>query len=135
MRITKKQYEKIEKYLPVQRGNVKVDNFQLLNAILYVVENGVKWRKLPKEYGNWHTIYVRFNRLAKSGVLDRIFNELQSEGIIEVKTSIICLDSTSVKVHPDACGALKKMESKQSAEVVADLPPKYIWLPRVTNSH
>ena len=50
MELTKEQYEKIEKYLPKQRGNVKIDNRQFLNAILYVAENGCKWRSLPKEY-------------------------------------------------------------------------------------
>ena len=44
MKITKEQYMRIEKYLPKQRGNVKLDNLRLLNAILYVTENGCKWR-------------------------------------------------------------------------------------------
>ena len=111
MKITQKQYEKIEKYLPKQRGNVRINNLQFLNAILYVAENGCKWRALPKEYGNWHTIYMRMNRWSKNGVLDRIFIALQTEGIIG--TDVVCLDSTTVKVHPDACGALKKEENKQ----------------------
>ncbi len=28
-------------------------------------------------FGNWHTIYVRMNRWARSGVLDRVFEKLQ----------------------------------------------------------
>ena len=112
MQITQEQYQKIEKHLPRQRGNVKIDNRQFLNALLYVAENGCKWRALPK-YGNWHTIYVRMNRWSKNGVLDRIFTALQAEGIIDIKVEVICFDSTTVKVHPDACGALKKEENKQ----------------------
>lgn len=135
MEITNEQYEKIAKYLPVQRGNVKISNLQLINAILYVAENGCKWRALPKEYGNWHTVYVRLNRWSKNGVLQRVFEGLQAEGIIEVKLKFICLDSTTVKVHPDACGAKKKMVSKQSGEVEADLPQKFIWLPRLIEQH
>ncbi len=69
MQITQEQYEKIAKYLPRQRGNVSMSNLQLINAILYVTENGCKWRALPKTYGNWHTIYVRMNRWSKNGVL------------------------------------------------------------------
>lgn len=113
MQITQEQYQRIEKYLPKQRGNVRIDNRQFLNALLYVVENGCKWRALPKEYGNWHTIYVRMNRWSKNGVLDRIFTALQAEGIIDIKVDVVCLDSTTVKVHPDACRALKKEENKQ----------------------
>ena len=37
----------------------------MLNAVLYIVENGCNWRSLPKEYGDWHVIYVRVNRWAK----------------------------------------------------------------------
>jgi len=51
--------------LPVQRGNVKVSNLILINAILYVAENGCKWRALPLEFGNWYTIYMRLRRWAE----------------------------------------------------------------------
>lgn len=111
MEITKEQYERIQKYLPIQRGNVKLENLRLINAILYVTENGCKWRALPKEYGNWHTIYARMNRWSKSGVLQRIFESLQVEGIIRIKVESVCLDSTTVKVHPNGTGALKKRKT------------------------
>ena len=124
MQITPKQYNSIKEYLPKQRGNVKVDNLLFLNAILYVVENGCKWRALPKEYGNWHTIYVRMNRWSKNGVLARVFRALQKEGVIDINVEVVCLDSTAVKVHPDACGALKKVENRQLDARAADLPPK-----------
>ena len=126
MIISQEQYEKIEKYLPKQRGNVRINNLLFLNAILYVAENGCKWRALPKEYGNWHTIYMRMNRWSKNGVLDRVFTALQEEGIIDINVEVLCLDSTTVKVHPDACGALKKTEPKQSDVHAAGLPPKFI---------
>ena len=45
---------------------------------------------------------------------------LQAEGIINIEVAVVCLDSTTVKVHPDACGALKKEENKQSAGRAAD---------------
>jgi transposase len=63
--------------LPVQRGNVSIDNLTLLNAILYVAVNGCTWRGLPRQYGRWHTVYTRMSRWAKAGVLDRVFEELQ----------------------------------------------------------
>ena len=92
MKITQEQYEKIKKYLPRQRGNVSMSNLQLVNAILYVTENGCKWRALPKSYRNWHTVYVRMNRWSKNGVLQRLFEGLQRENIIKVKLEAVCLD-------------------------------------------
>jgi transposase len=108
MEITPEQYSRIEGYFPTQRGNVKNENLQVLNAILYVAENGCKWRGLPKRFGNWHTIYTRMNRWAKNGVLDRIFEALQRENIIQIRVEAISLDSTIVKAHPDGTGGLKK---------------------------
>jgi transposase len=132
MEITKEQYERIAPYLPRQRGNVSMSNLQLINAILYVTENGCKWRALPQYYGNWHTIYVRMNRWSKSGVLKRLFEALQTEGIIYIKMEALCVDSTSVKVHPNGTGALKKQENRASASQGADLRPKFIWSPHLT---
>ena len=131
MEITEAQYLRIESCLPTQRGNVSLTNRQVLNAILYVTEHGCKWRGLPKRFGNWHTIYTRMNRWSKSGVLDRVFAQLQKEQIVRIKIEAISLDSTMVKVHPDGTGALKKTAPKPSADLVEDGPPRFIWLPRM----
>ena len=130
MEITPEQYEKIKDSLPLQRGNVRLTNLQILNAILYVAEQGCKWRGLPRRFGNWHTIYVRMNRWAKNGVLDRVFERLQSEQIVRIQIEAFALDSTSVKVHPDGTGALKT-DRKPSESLAADGPPRFIWLPRM----
>jgi transposase len=132
MEITRQQFEKIKPYLPHQRGNVSMSNHQLVNAILYVTENGCKWRALPKTYGNWHTVYVRMNRWSKNGVLQRLFEALQQENIIQIRMESVCLDSTTVKVHPNGTGALKKPDRKASAGQGADSQPKFIWSPHLT---
>src|SRR5271157_1396174 len=107
MEIAEAQYQRIASSLPRQRGNVKLNNLQLLNALLYVAEHGCKWRGLPKRFGNWHTIYTRMNRWSKSSVLDQVFEQLQREQIVRVRIESVSLDSTTVKVHPDGTGALK----------------------------
>ena len=99
--------------MPIERNPAKISNHQFLNALLYLIENGCKWRALPKTFGNWHTIYVRFNRWSKNGTIQRIFEELQKQNIIDVQSEVLCLDSTSIKVHPDAAGA-KKTSGEQS---------------------
>ena len=131
MEITSEQYNQIKDYFPTQRGNLNNENLRVLNAILYVAENGCKWRGLPKRFGKWHTIYTRMNRWAKNGVLDRIFEALQNENIIQIRVEAVSLDSTIVKVHPDGTGALKKTVRKPSVNKGEDGPPKFIWLPWV----
>jgi transposase len=131
MEITEEQYARIKDSLPLQRGNVSLSNLQLLNALLYVAEHGCKWRGLPKRFGNWHTIYTRMNRWSKSGVLDRVFEKLQRDQIVRIRIEALSLDSTSIKVHPDGTGALKKTGHKPSANPEADGIPRFIWLPRM----
>jgi transposase len=129
--ITEAQFRRIDSELPRQRGNVKVTNLQFLNALLYVAEQGCKWRGLPKRFGPWHTIYTRMNRWSKNGVLDHLFERLQREQIVRIKIEAVKMDSTIVKVHPDGTGALKKTDPRPSESPAADGPPRFIWLPRM----
>jgi transposase len=128
------KFDRIADCLPRQRGNVSLTNLQLLNALLYVLENGCKWRGLPKEFGYWHTIYTRMNRWSKAGVLDRVFEKLQKEQILSIRIDHVSLDSTSVKVHPDGTGARKKTGRNPSGDPVEVAPPRFIWLPRMLNA-
>ena len=46
-------------------------------AMLYIIENGCKWSALPKKYGNWHTIYMRFRQGSHK---KRIKNKSKGDG-------------------------------------------------------
>ncbi|MEZ5302657.1 MAG: transposase [Verrucomicrobiales bacterium] len=58
-----------------------------MNALIYVIENSCKWRRLPERFGNQYTIDTRVNRWAKAGVLERVFREMQSLCLISAKSS------------------------------------------------
>ena len=134
MELTKAHLKRIEASLPVERGNVSMEVLNFLNAVLYVMENGCKWRRLPERFGNWHTIYTRMNRWSKSGVWDRLFAQLQQEGVLAVELKVVSLDSTSVKVHPDGTGAEKKTGRRPSVSPGAAGTPRFIWLPRMMST-
>ena len=102
-----KQYAKIHPHLPVQRGNVRIPNIVFINAVLYVLENGSKWRALPERFGKWQTVYARFHRWSRSGVLERLFAALREQEAVGEDAECFGLDSISVKVHPDGTGARK----------------------------
>lgn len=125
MEISKEQYSRIAVYMPKVRGTYnRIDNITAINGMLYLAENGCKWRSLPEKYGKWHSIYMKLSRWAKSGVLQNIFCTLGDDwGISE-----IALDSTSIKVHPNGTGALKKTESSQSESQEVVLLQKYMSL-------
>jgi transposase len=131
MPITEEQFQRIEGCFPKQRGNVRISNLSVLNAILYVAENGCKWRALPERFGRWHTVYTRMNRWAKAGVLDRVFTALQEEEIIRIRVEHLGLDSTIVQVHPDGMGAEKKTARSPSDARAGAGAPRFIWLPQM----
>ena len=105
--ITAIQYAKIHPYLPVQRGNVRISNIVFINAVLYVLENGCKWRALPERFGKWQTVHARFRRWSRSGVLERLFAALREQDVADEDADCFGLDSTSAEVHPDGTGARK----------------------------
>jgi hypothetical protein len=71
------------------------------------------------------------SRWARHGVLAKVFTALQEERILRIKIEFVCLDSTFVKVHPDATGARKKTEPSPSANPKEAGPPKFIGLPQM----
>lgn len=107
MKLTKKQFAKIKHLMPVARKPATISNYQFLCALLYIIENGCKWRTLPKKYGNWHSVYMKFSRWSKNGTIQKIFDEMQKMGFMKTDTDVLCIDSTSIKVHLDAAGARK----------------------------
>lgn len=135
MQLSQEQYDRIAHCFPKHRGTLRYGNLQALNAILYIAENGAKWRRLPQSFGHWHTVYTRMRGWAKSGVLARVFEALQQEQIIRLKIEAASLDSTSVKVHPDGTGALKKTVSRALADPGEDSRPRFIWLPQMSGQH
>ncbi len=62
-------------------------------------------------YGPWKTVYNRFNRLSKSGVINIIFNRLLSfldaHGLVD--WSATALDGSNIRALKCAAGAQKNI--------------------------
>ena len=130
--LSEAEWRLIEPLLPNKpRGVARVDDRRVINGIFYVLRTGSPWRDLPERYGPYTTVYNRFNRWAKAGVLDRVFERMQAEQLVRVRLEAVSLDSTIVKVHPDGTGARKKTARRPSAAPAEAGPPKFIWLPRI----
>ena len=86
---------------------MRISNLTFINAIPYIMENSSKWRALPSYFGKWQSVYSRFRRWSRGGVLDRLFaalRDLQTDG---ADVECFGLDSTSAEVHPNGTGARK----------------------------
>jgi transposase len=101
--------------LPGQSGHVGVtakDNRRFVEAVLYRLRAGIPWRDLPACFGNWHRVYVRFNRWSKQGVWQRVFEQLAKEADNEYAM----IDSTIVRAHRSAPALGKRGHSQRLEE-------------------
>lgn len=72
--------------------------------MFWVLCSGAPWRDLPERYSSWKTVYNRFNRWSKSGVINTIFKRLLSlldaNGLVD--WSATALDGTKIHLATDA---------------------------------
>ena len=104
--ISDERWNRIKDWLPGQPGQPGVnakDNRLFLDAVLWIAKTGAPWRDLPERFGNWNNVWRRFDRWAKKGVWQRIYQELQDPDL-----EWLILDSTVIRAHPHAAGAKKK---------------------------
>lgn len=102
------QWEQIQSLgLPGGSGYVGVtakDNRLFVEAVLYRFRAGIAWRDLPARFGDWHRIYVRFDRWSQQDIWLRIFEQLSAN----TSNDYAMIDSTIVRAHRSAAGARKK---------------------------
>ncbi len=107
IRLSDKEWTKIREFL-VQEPNVylgkEADCRLFLDAVLWISRTGAQWRALPKEYGNWNSVYKRFARWSERGVWQRMMAAMTGDADMENGM----IDSTIVCAHPCAAGAQKK---------------------------
>jgi transposase len=108
--LTEEQFTQLNRFLPPEdsgRGRPpKSRNREALEGILHSLRPGTPWRDLPKEYGAWHTMYMRWQRWVERGVWWHILLVLTRLKRIELH--LVFLDSPVVRAHQHAAGAPKK---------------------------
>jgi len=73
--LTDAQWEKISGFFP--NGNKSgIHKRSLVEAVLYLVDNGCKWRALPHDYPNWSAVKSFYYRAVESGLWERIMDSL-----------------------------------------------------------
>jgi len=103
--ISDDDFARIDHLLPGRPGDagwVAADNRRFIDAVLYVAKTGIPWRDLPDRFGNWNSVWRRFDRWARTGTWARVFEALQDPDL-----EWLILDSTVIRAHPHAAGAKK----------------------------
>jgi hypothetical protein len=72
-----------------------------VDAIFYLVDNGIKWRALPADFSPWSTVYNHFAAWEKAGVSTAVLDGLRDRVRVEdgraACPSAAIIDSASVK--------------------------------------
>ena len=101
--ISDQQWNVIKDLLPGQEGDPGVtakDNRLFVNAVLWIAKTGAPWRDLPERFGNWNSVFQRFNRWCKTGVFVSVMEHLKDPDL-----GVLLLDSTIIRAHQHAAGA------------------------------
>jgi transposase len=101
--ISDDNWESLRDLLPGQEGDpgaTAKDNRLFVNAIMWIAKTGAPWRDLPERFGNWNSVFQRFNRWCKTGVFQTIMEKLQDPDL-----GVLLLDSTIIRAHQHAAGA------------------------------
>ena len=86
------------------RRGPKGDVRRFLEAIAWILRSGAPWRDLAKELGPWERVYRRFRRWALAGTWERLRRAIS----LTTAFRYLLIDSTIVKAHPHAAGALTR---------------------------
>ena len=106
------QWQRVEHLLPGKAsdvGRTAADNRLFLDAVLWIARSGAPWRDLPERFGNWNSVYQRFNRWSKQGVWENVFQALQ-----EPDLDWLFLDSTTVRAHQHAAGQKTALPNRKA---------------------
>jgi transposase len=105
-----------------------------LEAVLSVARTGVPWRDLPTAFGKWDAVYNCFRRWEQRGIWQQLWHNLQADEFTVARH--IFMDSTMIRAHQHAAGALKKTAGKQHRlwAVLAEAFPRQslpaVWMKR-----
>jgi transposase len=79
------------------------DERRTLEAVIWRLRNGARWRAVPAELGPWWRAAQLHIRWARKGLWTRVFQILRDRGRPDLAE--VFLDGTSVRAHAKAAGA------------------------------
>ena len=126
VKIKPKQWRKIGAFLDespqVYVGQEKQCR-KFVEGVLWMLRSGSQWRLLPKKYGNWNSVYKRFDRWSERDIWQAMFEHFADDPDMES----VMMDSSVVRAHACSAGAPHKKggnRRKHSVTVAAGLAAK-----------
>ena len=120
-------WQRLELHLPGKvsdAGATAKDNRLFLEAVFLRVRTGSPWRDLPPAFGNWNSQFRRFQRWARSGIFESLFNAVSLDPDLEYAL----IDGTIVQVHQKATGAKGGLQAQAIGRSRGGLTTKIVAL-------
>jgi transposase len=70
-RLTDSQWNEVKPYLPIGRKR-KYDLRDIVDAILWMVRTGARWRNLPDQFPPYRSVFYYFNKWSKNKTIESI---------------------------------------------------------------
>jgi transposase len=126
--LIEEEWQRIEPLLPPAKPVGKHREISLrdvLNAIFYRADNGIKWRNLPSEFPAWQTVYGYYRLWVRLGIWEQINMALVQQVRVSegrnAQPSLAIIDSQSVKLGQKGGKNMVLMATKKSKGVNATL--------------
>ena len=108
--LTDEQWKLIEPLIWKSGNRVNGKRGELINAVLYIVDSGCKWRQLPHDFPPYTTVLNFYRKAVREGLWDKILKMLvqktrETNGKSDNPTYAL-IDSQSVKTvyNSEKCG-------------------------------
>lgn len=116
------EWEKLKPLLPGERNRIgsprEVELREVVNALMYVADNGIKWRAMPHDFPPWQTVYGYFQRWSQTGVWEQVNQTLRKDVRLavgrEAEPSLGLIDSQSVEMAQKGALSRESMATRRS---------------------
>jgi putative transposase len=102
--MTNAQWELIQVHIPTAKTGGRprsLDLREVLNAIFYLLSNGIRWRAMPHDFPKWQSVYSYFRQWQADGTWQRLNHVLRTAVRVKAgrnpQPSAGSIDSQSVK--------------------------------------
>lgn len=82
---------------------------KFIKGVFWIMRTGAQWNELPRCYGNYKTVYRRYNYWSKKGIWQSMLEHFSSDADGEW----VMIDATITRAHPCSSGYEKDQQERE----------------------
>ncbi len=123
--ISEAEWVRIVNFLPSRPGELGwlvSENRLFVNTLIWISGNEPPWQDLQERFGNWNSVWRRFERWSVNGTWKRVFEALQDPDL-----ECLILDSTAIPAHQCPAGAIKSGRHRKPGKPAIGTKSWQVW--------